>query len=99
MERVERLALVAVEGTDAATLQGARQAGVQPIRERAGILERCREALSEVAQEESRLGERVRSALSSMRSQEELSRAVEKRRADVGSDGAKKEKGKSKRES
>lgn len=55
----------------------------------AGVLERCREALADTAQEESKLGERVRAALSSMRSQEELARAIEKRRDEAESSGGK----------
>jgi hypothetical protein len=47
----------------------------------AGTIERCREALSELSQEESKLGERVRSALSGMRSVDELSAAIAKRKA------------------
>jgi tetratricopeptide (TPR) repeat protein len=96
LDRIKAWDMMASMLVDQADLEGA-----------AGLLERCREALADVAQEESKLGERVRSALSSMRSQEELARAVEKRKGDDSSgtkkDGEssgtkKKEKGTNKRD-
>lgn len=46
----------------------------------AGVIKRCNDALADVSQEETKLGERVRASLAAMRSIDQLTRAVEKRK-------------------
>ncbi|MDZ4774300.1 MAG: hypothetical protein SGI72_14315 [Planctomycetota bacterium] len=53
----------------------------------AGVVKRCNEALADVSGEETKLGERVRASLAAMRSIDQLTRAIEKRKkADVKSE-------------
>lgn len=70
LDRVRAFDLIASALVETGDLEGA-----------AGVIKRCHDALSDVAAEETKLGERVRSALDAMRSPEQLSRAVLKRKS------------------
>lgn len=70
LDRVRAFDLIASALVETGDLEGA-----------AGVIKRCHDALSDVAAEETKLGERVRSALDAMRSPEQFSRAVLKRKS------------------